>query len=73
MRILGIIILSLIALFAGGCSILFLFDTYIGPNILTAIGFGVTGLCIWGIYALTRRRLPAPDETGDDGGTDDAP
>ena len=64
MRIVGLILLWLIALFCGGCSLLFLFDDYIGPNLLVAVGFGITALCGWGIWALRKKDPPAPRPHG---------
>ena len=65
MRVAGIIILSLLALFTGGCSLLFTSDDYIGFNVLAGFGFVVCALSIWGIAALTRSG-PAAASVGDD-------
>ena len=65
MRVAGIIILSLLALFTGGCSLLFTFDDYFGFNFLAGIGFVVCALSIWGIVALSRS-APAPADGTDD-------
>lgn len=55
------IILGLIALFFGGCSLLFsgLILTDGGPPDLLLIwlsGFAIAGLCIWAIVGINRRQ-----------------
>ena len=67
MRVAGIIILSLLALFTGGCSLQFTFDDYIGFNVLAGFGFVVCALSIWGIVALSRSRQAAESASDDDG------
>lgn len=74
MRVLGIALLSLVALLTGGCSLVFLFasfldaqpfDTlqYIGVPIL--IGLAVAGICILLIRVIRRSSNTAPPQTQD--------
>ena len=71
MRVAGIIILSLLALFTGGCSLLFTFDDYIGFNVLAGFGFIVCALSIWGIVALSRSGSAAASTNDNEPGNPD--
>ena len=65
MRIAGIVILSLLAFFTGGCSLSFTFDDYFGFNVLAGFGFIVCALSIWGIVALSRSAPASVDDADD--------
>ena len=72
MRVAGIVFLSLLAFFTGGCSLLFSFDDYLGFNGFAGIGFVVCAFSIWGIVALSRGGQAAASDSDDDGsGTPD--
>ena len=55
MRIVISIFLGLLALFCGGCSLIFLPVVSQDIGILIPIaGFAVAGLCVWGIVRINR-------------------
>ena len=66
MRIAGIMILSLMALFFGGCGLAFWNNAY-GSKALSAVGLLLAAVCVAGIYSLLKS--PPDDITpmpGDD-------
>ena len=76
MRVAVTIILSLLALFTGGCSLLVTFDDYIGFNVLAGFGFVVCTLSISGMspcLAVTGRQQATPTTTNRANPTIEAP
>lgn len=87
LKIFGIIVLGLTALFTGGCSLLFAGAALLGPRSgempmidfwpIWGGGLVIAALCIWAVRALRRSlraaALPGPDTALRDDPTKDTP